>query len=112
ADATRARRRTRATMPPTLTYPGVYVQEVASGVRTIVGVSTATPLFIGSCKDGPLNEPKLCHNFTDFLASFSDDSTSSDLPRQVKLFFLNGGTTCYVIRIATGAKQAAVQLMT
>jgi hypothetical protein len=99
-------------MPPTLTYPGVYVQEVPSGVRTIVGVSTSTALFVGSCTDGPLNEPVLCHNITDFLKRFSDDSTLSDLPRQVKLFFQNGGTTCYVMRIASGAKQAAIQMMT
>jgi uncharacterized protein len=94
------------------TYPGVYVQEVPSGVRTIVGVSTSTALFIGSCKNGPLNVPILCLSYSDFVRNFSEDSTSSDLPRYLKLFFLNGGTTCYVMRIASGAAPATVQLKT
>ena len=42
-------------MPIAPTYPGVYVQEVPSGVRTIVGVSTSTALFVGGCADGPLD---------------------------------------------------------
>ena len=33
-------------MPAALSYPGVYVQELASGVRTIAGV--ASPLSEGS----------------------------------------------------------------
>jgi phage tail sheath protein FI len=99
-------------MPVAPTYPGVYVQEVPSGVRTIVGVSTSTALFIGSCKGGPLNFPVLCLSYSDFVRNFSEDSTSSDLPRYVKLFFLNGGTTCYVMRIASGAAAATVQLKT
>ena len=44
-------------MPIAPTYPGVYVQGVASGVRTIVGVSTSTALFIGASQDGPMNFP-------------------------------------------------------
>ena len=30
-----------------LTYPGVYIEEVPSGVRTITGVATSIALFIG-----------------------------------------------------------------
>jgi hypothetical protein len=97
-------------MPVAPTYPGVYVQEVPSGVRTIVGVSTSTTLFIGSCRGGLLNVPVLCLSYSDFTRNFSEDSTSSDLPRYVKMFFLNGGTTCYVMRIANGAASATVQL--
>ena len=99
-------------MPVATTYPGVYVQEVSSGVRTITGVSTSTALFIGSCKDGPINKPVLCLSYSDFTRSFSEDTSTSDLPRYVKLFFLNGGTTCYIMRIANGAAAATVQLKT
>jgi phage tail sheath protein FI len=53
-------------MPVTPTYPGVYVQEAPSGVRTIVGVSTAIALFIGRTKRGPLDKPKRCTSYTDF----------------------------------------------
>ncbi len=97
-------------MPITPTYPGVYVQEVPSGVRTIVGVSTSTTLFIGSCKDGPMDTPVQCLSYTEFVKNFSEDTSVSDLPRYVKLYFLNGGTTAWVMRIANLAQKSSVQL--
>ena len=39
-------------MPVQVSYPGVYVQEVPSGVRAITGVSTSVALFIGMTKRG------------------------------------------------------------
>jgi phage tail sheath protein FI len=97
-------------MPITPTYPGVYVQEVPSGVRTIVGVSTSIAVFIGRAKQGPLNEPVLCLNYTDFERVFSSEYAGSDMARAVRLFFMNGGTQCYVMRIADGATQSSVTL--
>lgn len=97
-------------MPVTVSYPGVYVQEVPSGVRTITGVSTSTALFVGQCADGPMDTPIRLFNYTDFTRNFSEDGATSDLARYVKLFFLNGGTTCWVVRIASGALKAKVTL--
>jgi uncharacterized protein len=97
-------------MPISPTYPGVYVQEVPSGVRTIVGVSTSTALFIGASADGPMNQPVLCLNYSDFSKVFSENTDSTDLARYIKLFFLNGGSMCYVMRIADGAVKSAVTL--
>ncbi len=93
-----------------VSYPGVYVQEVPSGVRTIVGVSTAVGMFIGRAKKGPLNQPTLCLSYSDFERSFSSDASVSDLARYMKLFFLNGGSQAYVTRIASGAGLASVIL--
>lgn len=87
-------------MPVSPTYPGVYVQEVPSGVRTIAGVSTSIGMFIGTAKKGPVNSPQRCLNYTSFKNQFGDDSSYGDLAQYVKLFFLNGGTDCYVARIA------------
>jgi phage tail sheath protein FI len=87
-------------MPVQTSYPGVYVQEVPSGVRTIAGVSTSVALFVGRTKWGPANFPVLCLNYTDFLRTFTDDTSQGDMARAVQLFFLNGGTKCYVTRIA------------
>ncbi|MCB0615573.1 MAG: hypothetical protein KDC75_19780, partial [Phaeodactylibacter sp.] len=97
-------------MPVQPTYPGVYVQEEPSGVRTITGVSTSTAVFIGRAKQGPLNEPLLCLSYPDFERTFSSVYADSDLARAVRLFFLNGGTKCYVMRIANGAGAAEVTL--
>lgn len=97
-------------MPITPTYPGVYVQEVPSGVRTIVGVSTSIAVFIGRAKMGLMDEPVLCLNYSDFERTFSSDTTYSDLPLYVKLFFMNGGSQCYVMRIANNATASYVEL--
>ena len=87
-------------MPVTPTYPGVYVQEVPSGVRTITGVSTSIAAFIGRAKRGQLYEPELILSNSDFERVFSSEFADSDMHRQVRLFFQNGGTQCYVMRIA------------
>ena len=92
------------------TYPGIYVQEIPSGVRSIAGVSTSVGLFIGRTKRGPLNDPVQCLSYSDFERAFSGDADMGDMPRAVKLFFLNGGTNCYVLRIANGANAASVTL--
>ncbi len=97
-------------MPVTPTYPGVYVQEVPSGVRTIAGVSTSIAMFIGASKKGPMFQPVRCTNYTDFVRAFSADTSAGQLPNYVKLFFLNGGTDCYVMRIASGATYSEVTL--
>src|SRR6185295_2711788 len=97
-------------MPVSTSYPGVYVQEVPSGVRTIAGVSTSIGLFIGMTRAGPVSEPVRCTTYTDFVRAFSDDTTVSELPNHVKLFFLNGGSDCYIMRIANGATKASVAL--
>lgn len=94
-----------------LTFPGVYVQEVPSGVRTIVGVSTSICSFVGRSRSGPLFRPKRIQTFTDFLRIFGDDPSVGDLSRYVRLFFLNGGTDCYVTRIANGAVASSVTLL-
>lgn len=82
------------------TYPGVYVQEIPSGVRTIVGVGTSTAVFLGRTQQGPLEEPVLCLGYPDFERVFTGENVGSELPRAVQLFFLNGGTRCYVMRLA------------
>jgi len=95
-------------MPVQTSYPGVYVQEVPSGVRTIAGVSTSVAVFIGQAAWGPVNEPVLCLNYTEFQRTFTSDVTQSDLARSVKLFFLNGGTQCYIMRLADAAVTALI----
>ncbi len=92
---------------PALSYPGVYVQEVPSGVRTIAGVGTSIGMFIGTAKKGPIGRPVRCVSYLDYVRAFGEDPTGGDLVRYVKLFFLNGGTDCYVMRIANGAIPAS-----
>jgi phage tail sheath protein FI len=97
-------------MPVTPTYPGVYVQEVPSGVRTIVGVSTSIGMFLGMTEQGPMSQPIECTTYTDFVRTFGDSTLTSQMANYVRMFFLNGGTDCHVMRIAKGATQASVTL--
>jgi phage tail sheath protein FI len=98
-------------MPVTVTYPGVYVQEVPSGVHTIAGVSTSVALFIGRTMQGPLEVPTPCFSLTDFSRTFSMDTTLGDMPRAVYLFYANGGTQAWIMRVAKGAHASAVNLL-
>lgn len=97
-------------MPVSPTYPGVYVQEVPSGVRTIVGVGTSIGMFIGTAKKGPMFKPLRCVNYSMFSTRFGNAPSGGALAQYVKLFFLNGGTDCYVMRLANGATAATVTL--
>ncbi|MFD7258443.1 phage tail sheath family protein [Streptomyces sp. NPDC059874] len=97
-------------MPVTPTYPGVYVQEVPSSVRTIVGVSTSTGFFLGAAARGPIGIPVLCLSWLDFTRVFGEDTYAGKLTHYVRLFFLNGGTVCWVMRLANGAQQSSVTL--
>ncbi|HVR47491.1 MAG TPA: phage tail sheath subtilisin-like domain-containing protein [Candidatus Binatia bacterium] len=98
-------------MPISPTYPGVYVEEVPSGVRTITGVGTSIALFLGRTMQGEVSQPTLCLSEAAFERAFSTDATLSDLPRSVNLFFGNGGTSCWVMRIlGAGHAPASVTL--
>src|SRR5688572_32965797 len=95
-----------------LTYPGVYVQEVPSGARTITGVATSIAAFVGMAKNGPLNEPTLVLGFRDYVRTFSEDTSQGEMTDQVRQFFLNGGAQAYIVRIASGAAASSVSLPT
>ena len=41
-------------MPVALLQPGVYIEELSSGVRTISGVATSITLFVGWAPRGPV----------------------------------------------------------
>ncbi len=97
-------------MPVQVSYPGVYVQEVSSGVRTITGVATSIAAFFGRTAKGPINKAVRCLSYADFLREFAGPHPDSDLAQSVKQFFDNGGTDCYVVRIAHKAQKANLTL--
>src|SRR5829696_4301205 len=93
-------------MPVPTTYPGVYVQEIPSGVRTIAGVSTSVTAFIGAAKRGPVNKAVRILGFADFERLFGGLSRTSELSYSVRQFFNNGGTEAWVVRVAQSAAGA------
>lgn len=98
-------------MPPTLTYPGVYLVEVPSSIHTITGVATSIGAFFGQASQGPLDTPIRCQSLTDFIRNFGPPVPGGYLGQMVQQFFSNGGSDCYVIRIAgAGAAPSTVTL--
>lgn len=89
-------------MPVKLSYPGVYVEELPSGVRTIAGVSTSVAAFVGWAKKGPTDRAALCLSYSDFDRQFGGLDPRTYLGYAVSHFFNNGGSQAYVIRL-TGA---------
>lgn len=84
---------------PTLSYPGVYVQEVASGVRPIEIASTSTAAFVGQAEMGPDDEAKRITSWTEFQKYYGTFIPDSFLAESVFQFFNNGGRQCYIVRI-------------
>lgn len=92
------------------TYPGVYVQELASPVHTITGVATSITAFVGVVGGGPINTAVHIHNLSEFSQVFGVPDQSSRLGMAVQQFFLNGGADAYVVRLGEGATHASAGL--
>jgi len=87
-------------MPITPTYPGVYVEEIPSGVRTITGVSTSVTAFIGNAKRGPIDKAVRILGFADYERRFGGLTGDSELSYAVRQFFSNGGSEAWIVRVA------------
>jgi phage tail sheath protein FI len=84
-----------------VSYPGVYIQEKSSGVRTITGVATSIAAFVDAFPRGVLNEAVQCLSFADFEREFGGIHTSSPASYGISQFYQNGGNECWVVRVAT-----------
>jgi hypothetical protein len=87
-------------MPPTLTYPGVYIVEAPSGVQTITPTATSIATFFGQASQGPTNTPIECVSYADYTRNFGAVIPGGYLGQMVQQFFANGGSDCFVVRIA------------
>ncbi len=93
-------------MPITPTYPGVYVEEIPSGVRTITGVATSITAFIGRAKRGPTDEPILINNYGEYERIFGGLWNQSTMSFAVRDFYNNGGSQAVIVRLHNAGEQA------
>lgn len=89
--------------PVVTTYPGVYIEEIPSGVHTITGVSTSITAFVGFAASGSVDTPVHIFSFADFERMFGGLAADVQMSYAVQQFFQNGGTEAYVVRVADGA---------
>jgi phage tail sheath protein FI len=110
--------------------PGVYVEEVASAIKPISGVSTSTAGFVGVVADdvtmplrpgaaataanpdryplAPALQPQLITSWEAFRTAFGDIQAGNlTLAHGVYGFFNNGGSRCWITRLAPGPAAAA-----
>ncbi len=102
-------------MPVTPTYPGVYIEEIPSGVRTITGVATSITAFIGRALRGPVDEPVTINSYADFERIFGGLWVESLVGYAVRDSYLNSGRQGIVVRLyhpeeGAGAKPAKAEL--
>jgi uncharacterized protein len=98
-------------MPVNPTYPGVYIDEVPSQVRTIVGVPTAIAAFVGPALRGPTDGPRHLTTWGDFERLFGGLSSTSPMSYSVLQFFRNGGSEAEIVRVVgQGAGAATIDL--
>lgn len=99
-------------MPIALTYPGVYIEEIPSGVRTITGVATSITAFIGATLRGPIDtDPSLVgpvrvQSFAEFERNFGGLWRQSPMTYAVSQFFQNGGSDALIVRVINGGAAA------
>ncbi len=86
-------------MAVTLTHPGVYIQEVPSGVRTLAAVATSITAFVGRTPVGVVEEPTTCFSFGEFSRRFGGLAADFPLSYAVRDFFANGGTQALIVRL-------------
>jgi uncharacterized protein len=107
-------------MPVSPTYPGIYIQEAPSSSHTITAAPTNIAVFIGYAhplKTVPANYGQAVQifSFADYQRQFGGFVRSAaftnandpngipgafgDLAQAVNQFFLNGGTTAYVVAL-------------
>ncbi|UHA73469.1 phage tail sheath family protein [Paenibacillus sp. 481] len=94
--------------------PGVYVQEFDSGGVPMQGVSTSTAGFIGMAQRGDTEGiPRFLTSFADFQRQFGSYLPANPygnnrfLAYAVEHFFNNGGSRCFVMRVAAADAKPA-----
>lgn len=99
-------------MPVTVSYPGVYIEELPSGVRTITGVATSIAVFVGWAPRGPTDSAELVLSWADFARMYGGLDSRSLLGYAVAQFFANGGSQAYIIRLAASDAASAATTLT
>lgn len=95
-------------MPVAPTYPGLYIEEIPSGVRTITGAATSVTAFVGSAPKGETDAPVRVTSFGDFERKFGGLSYGHPLTYSVYHFFQNGGGTALIVRVAAADATTAL----
>ena len=91
-------------------HPGVYVEEIPSGSKPIEGVATSVAAFVGKATRGPVGEAELVQSFDDSTSIYGDIASENDaMGFAVQSFYLNGGKSAFICRLAGEGSSAATE---
>jgi phage tail sheath protein FI len=83
--------------------PGVYISHVDALARAYTLADTRIAGFVGLAARGPLDVPMRITSWDQFCDVYSNADVGH-LAKAVEGFFLNGGRTCHVVRVAHRAR--------
>lgn len=93
---------------PTYLHPGVYIEEIPSGAKTIEGVATSVAAFVGPARKGPAGEAVLIHSLDEYIAAFGGVYSEADaMGLAVTAYYQNGGKDAYICRLVSTTPPAA-----
>lgn len=84
-----------------VTRPGIYIADSLphSSSSSLAAAPTSVTAFVGRTAGGPADRAVRLRGFGEFTSTFGGAHPESELADSVRLFFENGGTECYVVRI-------------
>lgn len=90
-------------------HPGVYIEEVSSGVRPIEGVSTSTTAFVGEAQRGQPHRATLVTSTAEYIAAFGghQDGDRGYVAAAAHGFFSAGGRRAYIVRVLPSSAAVA-----
>ncbi|MEK6210283.1 MAG: phage tail sheath C-terminal domain-containing protein [Pseudomonadota bacterium] len=83
----------------TVSYPGVYVEEIPGGARPIEAAGTSTAVFVGLAEKGADDAAVRVSSWEEFQKAYGGFISASYLAEGVFSFFNNGGRQCYIARV-------------
>lgn len=97
-------------MPVHPTYPGVYVEEIDSGLKPVSEVATSVAAFVGSFQRGLVNEAVQLLGMSDFEREYGGLDRLSETSYAIQQFFMNGGSEAWVVRVVNAAIAARIEM--
>ncbi len=91
-------------MTPEILFPGVYIEEISSGVRSIAGVPTSVAAFVGRAPNGTVGKAVAIDSTAEFERRFGGTREGSTLALTVEAFFDNGGERALVVPVEDGSR--------
>ena len=80
--------------------PGLYRESDKNRYTPLSVPETGIPGFVGIAERGPTHQPRKISSVDEFRSVYGGDLNGAYLKAAIEGFFLNGGSSCYVVRVA------------